>query len=217
MRFNTRARARRARTHAHGSAGIACFNTRARARRAQQTAVFVIRDDGFQHTCPREAGTRGHGNAQFPTVVSTHVPARGGHQNWQVYSQVMPSFNTRARARRARMGDRPVRPSRVFQHTCPREAGTAHRGRGAVVGVFQHTCPREAGTGELLAGQRPTRVSTHVPARGGHRGCHQSDSRRCRFNTRARARRAHGRLAAATKLKLVSTHVPARGGHRRGL
>ena len=82
----------------------------------------------------------------MPVMVSTHVPARGGHSTGNKASPVRDCFNTRARARRA-----PIIPVNfysfaVFQHTCPREAGTLIlRGR-VFFSRFQHTCPREAGT-----------------------------------------------------------------------
>ena len=132
----------------------------------------------------------------------------------RVLREGLKCFNTRARARRAR--------------ACSSATGTST--------AFQHTCPREAGTARTAAAQKAARVSTHVPARGGHArlGCHgrggggfntraRARRARCvgdhpcctfdRFNTRARARRARPANRRNPVVMAVSTHVPARGGH----
>ena len=167
----------------------------------------------FQHTCPREAGTHYCADDYSGELVSTHVPARGGHPHHPRAQPHQQRFNTRARARRAppannpqwrgcrvsthvpaRGGHQPIRThdrqlarfntrararralSRIlfilipllFQHTCPREAGTVTVVATNRVPGFQHTCPREAGTkcdGDISSFFT---VSTHVPARGGH-------------------------------------------------
>ena len=191
------------------------FNTRARARRAPPANNLQWR------------GCR----------VSTHVPARGGHQPIRTHDRQLARFNTRARARRA-LGRAlglihaahvsthvPARGGHVrlswmsaiedlFQHTCPREAGTfASVLAGSFLSAFQHTCPREAGTCAYFCSFLGL-------------GC---------FNTRARARRAPLVAPSAVinwlfqhtcpreagtnagclfkSYPLVSTHVPARGGH----
>ena len=79
-------------------------------------------------------------------VVSTHVPARGGHAELAMGFRVIPGFNTRARTRRA----------------------LCERGKYNLIFTFQHTCPHEAGTQIQAQIIHPLRVSTHVPARGGH-------------------------------------------------
>ena len=123
----------------------------------------------FQHTCPREAGTRAIFAPDIGHKVSTHAPARGGHRRLLPCKSTGQRFNTRARARRAPHRSRLAIITSQFQHTCPREAGTYGRSRCTTNTPFQHTCPREAGTkgGGLLG--LAIIVSTHVPARGGHK------------------------------------------------
>ena len=79
-------------------------------------------------------------------AVSTHVPARGGHQVVFIPAPFSAGFNTRARARRA--------PARLILM--------------GIIERFQHTCPREAGTFSWVGMTADIIVSTHVPARGGH-------------------------------------------------
>ena len=236
--FNTRARTRRAQaraqgddrrsmvsthvpargghhiiTHAFGT--LQRFNTRARTRRAPTDNHTLTQHPKFQHTCPHEAGTLLWRHVLWQSDVSTHVPARGGHAQAFRYCLPQSRFNTRARTRRARRYTAPSNKCAWFQHTCPHEAGTQ----------LQHPCPASQS------------VSTHVPARGGH-SRRQSLVEQCKgFNTRARTRRAqpknkncrkslrfqhtcpHEAGTRSTYLTCsfseVSTHVPARGGHRR--
>ena len=214
MRFNTRARARRAPASGASNVSARGFQHTCPREAGTRQCLAVFARDRFQHTCPREAGTPAVPAILYSGGVSTHVPARGGHSTLHFLLGAIRSFNTRARARRARGTlARPATCS-MFQHTCPREAGTrASLARRAWTARFQHTCPREAGTW--------ARVSNRC--------------RRACFNTRARARRAlredkdqalkelfqhtcpreagtrHGRAGA--QAGAVSTHVPARGGH----
>ena len=213
------------------------FNTRARTRRAPAAGISRQLIVVFQHTCPHEAGTLDTMLYDFLGVVSTHVPARGGHASFKS----SPRFH------------------RMFQHTCPHEAGTceyqlafftgdvsthvpARGGHRATVyqstGIisfntrartrralstcmtvmlktrFQHTCPREAGTQYRFLLRLYIWVSTHVPARGGHKIglissyiSHRAFQHTC---PREAGTLEENQTGAIT---LVSTHVPARGGH----
>ena len=170
MSFNTRARTRRARIDVrainHNSAFQHTCPREAGTCGISPTSTAYV---AFQHTCPREAGTQvdwlaglwrrvsthvpARGGAHCGGV-STHVPARGGHMAVPVMRWIGESFNSRARARRAPLRVASLSNIRLFQHTCPREAGT--RGCWGIIGAgrFQHTCPREAGT-------RPSRAHHH--------------------------------------------------------
>ena len=101
------------------------FNTRARARRAPIPIKPDYRSNKFQHTCPREAGTcQFLLFVPFPFLFQHTCPREAGTRARGNGHCRMVCFNTRARARRARVEHRFDVRETMFQHTCPREAGT---------------------------------------------------------------------------------------------
>ena len=128
---------------------------------------------------------------------------------------ILARFNTRARARRAHGRPSSIIPSIWFQHTCPREAGTASSGCNTPADAVSTHVPARGGHGRKQGKDEVLLVSTHVPARGGHASRSGKRQYTTSFNTRARARRARRFQAPLWLDKAVSTHVPARGGHHQ--
>ena len=169
------------------------FNSRARTRRALKEWKGKVDLVMFQLTCPHEAGTfkrcmvpccasdsfnsRARTRRARPTargrlldvLVSTHVPARGGHHSVSLYVNWIQRFNSRARTRRAPMSSIHRKCPNWFQLTCPHEAGTtllmtAHTNSSSFNSRARTRRARRKGDTIFLV----ILVSTHVPARGGH-------------------------------------------------
>ena len=125
-------------------------------------------------------------------IVSFNTRARARRARYlPTSSKTTARFNTRARARRARFKTSFKRGIKMFQHTCPREADTADLAEllNATFG-FQHTCPREAGTSVMLWGAVLLAFQHTCPREAGTPYDYDCSPLLSRFNTRARARRA---------------------------
>ena len=167
------------------------FNTRARARRARKTLLAQTLARWFQHTCPREAGTLVSSLNLLYIFVSTHVPARGGHLPCRTQRHRRPRFNTRARARRAPPTEKDGAFFRGFNTRArARRAHGKSRRQQPQANRFNTRARARRALGQPVRGwlwgcfntrararRAPIKttwvkvrhvVSTHVPARGGH-------------------------------------------------